>query len=94
MSAFISSLSESTIAQVIGCASAREVWLSLASTYVSSSQAQLVQTQLQLASLKKGTDSISVYFQHAKLLANTMAATGHSLPSSEFGPYLLAGLVH
>lgn len=47
MSALISTLSKSIIAQVIGCASTCEVWwLSLASTYASTSQAKLMQTKL------------------------------------------------
>ncbi|KAA8539104.1 hypothetical protein F0562_025796 [Nyssa sinensis] len=92
MSALISSLSESIIAEVVGCRSARDVWLSLAKTYASTSQARVVQTQLQLASLNKGSDSISVYYRRAKSLADSMAAAGRPLPSSEFVPYLLAGL--
>ncbi|KAA8524301.1 hypothetical protein F0562_010724 [Nyssa sinensis] len=92
MSALISSLSESIIAEVVGCRSARDVWLSLAKTYASTSQARVVQTQLQLASLNKGSDSISVYYRRAKSLVDSMAAAGRPLPSSEFVPYLLAGL--
>ncbi|KAA8519975.1 hypothetical protein F0562_014227 [Nyssa sinensis] len=92
MSALLSSLSESIIAEVVGCRSARDVWLSLEKTYASISQARVVQTQLQLASLNKGSDFISVYYRRAKSLADTMAAAGRPLPSSEFVPYLLAGL--
>lgn len=92
MSALISFLSESIIEQVIGCSSTRQIWLSLESTYASASQARLIQTQLQLASLKKGPDSIQVYYQRAKILADTMAAAGRPLPSTDFIPYLLAGL--
>lgn len=62
--------------------------------YVSVSQARLIQTQLKLASLKKGADSISMYFCRAKTLDDTLAATGRSLPHAEFIPYLLARLGH
>ncbi|KAA8521614.1 hypothetical protein F0562_012287 [Nyssa sinensis] len=90
--ALISSLSESIIAEVIGCRSARDVWLSLEKTYASTSQARVVQTQLQLASLNKGSDSISAYYRRVKSFTNTIGAAGRPLPSSEFVPYLLAGL--
>lgn len=80
------------IAQVVECTTTRVVWISLESTYASISQARLIQTQLQLASLKKGADSISVYFRRAKTLADTMVATGRALTTVEFVPYLLSGL--
>lgn len=51
-----------------------------------------MQTKLQLSSLKKGSDSISTYFRHAKSLVDTMVATSHPLPNYEFFPHLLAGL--
>ncbi|XP_041009478.1 uncharacterized protein LOC121253543 [Juglans microcarpa x Juglans regia] len=92
MSALISSLSEPIIAQVVGNTCARDVWLSLESTYASASQARLIQTQFQLASLRKGSDTISTYFRKAKTIADIMAATSCPLPSNEFVPYLLAGL--
>lgn len=46
----------------------------------------------QLATLKKGSMSIASYYQRAKLLGDTRAATGRTLTSSEFITYLLAGL--
>lgn len=76
MSVLISSLSEPLMAQVVGCALARAVWLSLKSTYASASQSRLLQTQFQLASLKKGGDSISVYYHRAKALVDTLSAAG------------------
>ena len=92
MSVLISSLSEPIMAEVVGCTSAREVWLTLGSTYASVSQSRILQTQLKLASLKKGTDTVSVYFRRAKILADTMATAGRPLPPEDFVPYLLAGL--
>lgn len=92
MSALISSLSDSIITQVVGCTSAWAIWLSLQSSYASVSQARLIQTQLQLASLKKGSYHISSYFRKAKVLADTMVATGRPLAPDDFLPYLLAWL--
>lgn len=92
MYALISSLSETLIAQVVECQFARDVWLPLETSFASVSQVRVVQTQLQLVSLKKGLNSIFSYHRRAKTLANTMATTGHPFPPSEFVPYLLASL--
>lgn len=88
MSVLISSLSEPLIAQVVGCQIAHDVWLSFESSCTSVSQVHVIQTQLQLASFKKGSDSISNYFRRAKILADTMAIVRRPLPPFEFVPYL------
>lgn len=49
-------------------------------------------TQFQLATLKKGSESISDYYKKAKTLASSLGAVGHSLSDQEFSIYLLAGL--
>ncbi|KAF5459452.1 hypothetical protein F2P56_023396 [Juglans regia] len=80
------------MAQVVGCSSARVVWLSLESTYSSISQARVIQTQLQLASLKNGANTISTYFHKAKGLSDIMVVAGRPLSHEDFLPYLIAGL--
>lgn len=54
MLALISSLFKPLIAQIVRCTSVRAVWLFLESTYALVSQACLLQTSFQGASLKKG----------------------------------------
>lgn len=54
--------------------------------------AHAVHTQNQLATLKKGSKSISDYFTKAKALASSLGAAGWILVDSEFSVYLLAGL--
>lgn len=51
-----------------------------------------MQTQYLLATLKKGTESITDYFHRAKSLAASLGTTGQPLSSSEFAVYLLTGL--
>ncbi|KAF5458503.1 hypothetical protein F2P56_022526 [Juglans regia] len=51
-----------------------------------------MQTKYQLTSLKKGSSSISKYFNKATALASSLGAAGHPLSSSEFIVYLLYGL--
>lgn len=48
--------------------------------------------QYQLATFKKNNDSISTYYQKAKLLADTLATAGKPLCMSKFTTFLLAGL--
>ncbi|KAF5454036.1 hypothetical protein F2P56_023733 [Juglans regia] len=46
----------------------------------------------QLATLKKGSNSMPEYFNKVKNLASSLRAAGYPLPDSEFVIYLLAGL--
>lgn len=51
-----------------------------------------MQTRLQLATLKKGSKSITEYFHKFKSLASSFSAAGQPLSHSEFTVYLLADL--
>ncbi|KAF5478921.1 hypothetical protein F2P56_005442 [Juglans regia] len=51
-----------------------------------------MQTQYQIATLKKGLESITDYFHKAKTLATSLSAAGQPLSPSEFTIYLLVGL--
>ncbi|KAF5475573.1 hypothetical protein F2P56_007367 [Juglans regia] len=92
LSALNSSLTEQVLAQVLECSTSREVWTLLHSLFAAQSSAHIMQTQYQLATLKKGSESISSYFNKARTLAASMGAAGQPLSDSEFTVYLLAGL--
>lgn len=49
-------------------------------------------TQFQLATLKKGSESISECYHKATPLAASLGVVGHPLSSSQFSIYLLARL--
>ncbi|XP_012842058.1 PREDICTED: uncharacterized protein LOC105962301 isoform X2 [Erythranthe guttata] len=49
-------------------------------------------TLFHLSTLKKGSDSIAVYYRRAKLLVDTLGMVGKVISPSEFIVYLLAGL--
>lgn len=51
-----------------------------------------MQLHFQLATLKKGLETIVVYYQRAKLLRYTLVASGKTLSSREFITYILASL--
>jgi hypothetical protein len=56
------------------------------------SQARVVQSRYQLATLKKGASSIFKYFQNAQTIAHTLAAVATPLQDSWFVSYVLARL--
>lgn len=92
MSILFSSLSETLIVYVIVTMSFCDIWLVLDKLFAAKSQARIMQVQYKLAMLKKGSDSISNYYQKAKLLCDTLVVAGKSLSTIEFITYLLAGL--
>lgn len=51
-----------------------------------------MQIHFQLATLKKGSETIAMYYQQAKLLNDTLVAYGKTLSSTEFITFLLASL--
>jgi len=92
LAAIISSLTGGTLAPVVGLETSREAWQTLEQHFASQSQARLMQTKLQLATMKKGATSIDDYFQRAQSFAHTLAAIGQPIPDSELVLYILAGL--
>lgn len=86
------SLSEIVLAQVIECDTSAKIWSHLHELFAARSSAQIVHTRLQLASLKKGSESVSDFFNKAKSLTTLLVAAGQSISDTEFITYLLAGL--
>ncbi|KAA8546539.1 hypothetical protein F0562_002722 [Nyssa sinensis] len=91
-SAINSSLTNTMLAQVLDCNTSHEIWNTLSSLFSACSFAHFMQTQFQLATLKKGSETISEYFHKATALSSTLSAACHPLSPSEFNVYLLAGL--
>jgi hypothetical protein len=92
MNTIISSLTENLFAHVIGLESSRETWLTLESLLSSQSQARIIQTRLQLSTLKKGATPVSEYFHKEQALGHSLAAINKPLQESELVSYILAGL--
>ncbi|XP_042974860.1 putative pentatricopeptide repeat-containing protein At5g59200, chloroplastic [Carya illinoinensis] len=84
LSALNSSLLESVLAQVIECTSAHDIWKTLESMFTAQSSAHLMQTHLQLATLKKGPESVTNYYNKARTLAASLAAAGQPLSALNF----------
>lgn len=77
---------------MLNCTTSKDVWITLHSLFATQSTAHVMQTQYQLATLKKGYESITYYFHKAKTLVATFGAARQSFSSSEFSVNLLAGL--
>ncbi|KAF5448747.1 hypothetical protein F2P56_029252, partial [Juglans regia] len=92
LSALISSLSDSLIAQVVGHQTARDAWAALERLFASQSHSRIIQLRYQLATISKGSSSVSDYFGKVKHLSDTMSAAGSPLSPPKFISYLLAGL--
>lgn len=92
MAILTSSLPEEVLVQIMDCTTSAAIWNNLHELFSARSSAQMVHTRLQLASLKKGAETITEFFNRAKGLVTTLAAAGHHIPESEFFVYLLAGL--
>lgn len=92
MSAIYSSLTETVLSQILDCSTSQQIWETLHELHSAQSTAHLMHTKFQLATLKKGSDSISTYFQKAKALSASLNAAGYPLLDSEFIIYFLTGL--
>jgi hypothetical protein len=92
LTALISSLSENILVHVYGLHTSRDVWLALEKMFASQSKARVLQSRLQLTTLKKGPMSIPDYFQKAQALSQSLAIIDEPLKDSELISYILAGL--
>ena len=92
LSLLLSTLTESVLTHVVGLKTSQEVWLTLERMFATQSQARIMQSRFQLATLKKGASSISDYFQKAQTLAHTLAAIDTPLKGSELVSYILVDL--
>lgn len=76
LSWIICSVTEGLLPQIVGADSALTAWQRLAAAYTSGSKAQILNLKSQLSSLCRGNDSIPVYLQRSKTLADHLAALG------------------
>lgn len=73
------SLSEQVLSQVLDCTTAKEVWSILHTHFAAQSCTHVIQTKYQLATLKKGFDSITIYYHKATTLSSSLSAAGQPL---------------
>ncbi|KAJ8624181.1 hypothetical protein MRB53_032711 [Persea americana] len=88
----LSSLSETTLVQVVGLSASRDVWLALENQYASCSRARLMQIHRDLQTMLKGNMTMDDYLQRAKQYADSLAASGQPMAESNIQQVILNGL--
>lgn len=68
------SLSDTMLAQVLTCTTSSRIWNTLEKLFAAQSSAHVMKTKLQIAALKKGSATITEYFQKVTTLAATLSA--------------------
>lgn len=91
-SAIISTLSVETLPHVIGLTISREVWLTLETLFSAQSQSRIMQLKQQVSNMKKGSQTISAYFQKAQGFSHLLAAVGKPIDASKLASHILVGL--
>jgi hypothetical protein len=92
LSAIISTLSVETLPHVIGLITSHEVWVTLETLFSPQSQSWIMQLKQQVSNMKKGSQTISAYFQKAQGLSHLLATVGKLIEASELVSHILAGL--
>jgi len=92
LSILISTLSETYVVHAVGSPSASSLWNTLLTMFASQARAPVMQIYFQLATVKKGNNSFTEYFQTIKTLSDTLAAVGQPLNDFESVSFLLKGL--
>ncbi|KAF5472556.1 hypothetical protein F2P56_009267 [Juglans regia] len=92
MSTLNSSLSDSILGQFLDCHTSYEIWTTFQNIFSAKSSAHVCHTKFQLATLRKGPESVSDYYNRAKSLVASLSAAGHVLSNSKFSISSLAGL--
>jgi hypothetical protein len=87
-----STLTEPYVVHAVGSVSSAALWSTLLSMFASQARARVMQIYFQLATVKKGSSSITEYFQTIKTLSDTLAPAGQPLNDFESVSFLLKGL--
>ncbi|XP_043703648.1 uncharacterized protein LOC122653773 [Telopea speciosissima] len=80
------------MAQVVGLHNAAAVWSALERLFSSHSRARIMQLRYQLQNVKKGSLSVSDYYNRVKTIADSLAAANHPVDDSDLILYILGGL--
>jgi hypothetical protein len=92
LSVLISTHTEPYVVDAVGCATTIALWTTLVTMFASQARAHVMQIYFQLATVKKGNNSITEYFQTIKTLSDTLASAGQPLNDFESVSFLLKGI--
>jgi hypothetical protein len=88
----ISTLIEPLAVHVVGCPTSHKLWTTLVTMFDSQARSRVLQIHYQLATIKKGSSSITEYYHSFKSMCDNLAAASQHLNDFESASYLLAGL--
>lgn len=86
------SLSREILAQVATLSTPAEVWTAIHAMFAAQSQAQAINTRIELTNLQKGNMSMAEYLGKIKSLTDEVARTAAALSDPEIVSKILAGL--
>lgn len=86
------SLSRKILTQVVTLQTPAEVWVAIHATFAAQTQAQAINTRIELTNLKNGNLSMEEYLAKIKMLSNEIACAGTTLTSAEIISRVLASL--
>ena len=86
------SLSCDILAQVATLSTSAEVWHAIHAMFAAQSQAQAINTRIELTNLEKGNMTMAEYLGRIKTLTDEVACTAAALSDPEIVSKILAGL--
>ena len=86
------SLSREILAQVVTLQTPAEVWAAIEAMFAAQTEAQAINTRMELTNLRKGNMSMSEYLAKIKMLTDEIACTGAAMSRGEIVSQVLAGL--
>lgn len=92
LSWIVASVSEGILPQLVGSEKAHKAWSKLVAAYVSGSKPQIRELKIQLHTLRRDNASIETYVQHAKGIADKLAALQHLVTDDDLVKFIVAGL--
>lgn len=92
LSWMLSSIVDNVLIMVTYCETLLALWEMLAEIFISQSKARYMPRKMQIQSTKKGSLSVSDYFNKMKKIADSLAIRGNAISSNELIMHLLTGL--
>lgn len=92
LSWIVASVSEGILPQLVGAETAHKAWSKLVAAYASGSKPQIRELKIQLHTLRRDNASIETYVQHAKGIADKLAALQHPVTDDDLVEFIVAGL--
>ena len=71
------------MAQIIGHTTSHSAWLALEKIFFSSSRARIMQLQLELKTLKKGSISMMDFLMKLKIISDSLVAIGETVTEQD-----------